>query len=105
MVGHYALFLYWQTSDACLWSVLGEWVRCVFLGVLPWAEVCHYLVLVLLLGPDFTIYFLVALVRHLQGPITRQARSHKAVLHLQVGHQLQDTYFRDTNTTYICVEQ
>ncbi|XP_050690496.1 protein broad-minded-like [Eriocheir sinensis] len=78
-----ALYMALQASDACLWSVLGEWVRCVFLGVLPWTEVCHYLVLVLLLGPDFTIYFLVALVKHLQGPITRQARSHKAVLHLQ----------------------
>ncbi|XP_063889344.1 protein broad-minded-like [Scylla paramamosain] len=72
-----------EANDMCLWSVLGEWVRCVFLGVLPWAEVCHYLVLVLLLGPDYTIYFLVALVKHLQDTIIKQASSNKALVLLQ----------------------
>ncbi|MPC60318.1 Protein broad-minded [Portunus trituberculatus] len=77
------LYMALEANDMCLWSVLGEWVRCVFLGVLPWSEVCHYLVLVLLLGPDYTIYFLVALVKHLQDTIIKQASSNKALVLLQ----------------------
>lgn len=73
-----------QKSATCLWSVVGEWVRCIFLGVLPWNEVCHYLMLVLLQGPDYAVYFVVALLRHIQSVINKHAGSPKALIVLQV---------------------
>lgn len=73
------LYLALQASDVCLWSVVGEWVRCLFLSVLPWVEVCHYIILVLLQGPDYAVYFLVALLRHLKGNINKNAGSHESL--------------------------
>ncbi|KAK3875661.1 hypothetical protein Pcinc_019471 [Petrolisthes cinctipes] len=77
------LYLALQTTQTWLWGAVGEWIRCVFLGVLPWSEVCHYLVLVLLNGADYTIYFLVALLRHLQGFIVKHSGSRKSLVLLQ----------------------
>ncbi|XP_042211708.1 protein broad-minded-like isoform X2 [Homarus americanus] len=71
------------SGDTCLWSIIGEWVRCIFLGVLPWVEVCHYLVLVLLQGPDYAVYFLVALLRHVKNIFNKHAGSHKSLILLQ----------------------
>nr|XP_027238865.1 protein broad-minded-like [Penaeus vannamei]XP_027238866.1 protein broad-minded-like [Penaeus vannamei] len=77
------LFMSIQKSATCLWSVVGEWVRCIFLGVLTWNEICHYLLLVLLQGPDYAVYFVVALLRHIQSVINKHAGSPKALIVLQ----------------------
>nr|XP_053646284.1 protein broad-minded-like [Cherax quadricarinatus] len=79
------LYLALQASETCLWNVVGEWVRCIFLGVLPWVEVCHYLILVLLQGPDYAVYFVVALLRHMKGVIIKYAGSYKSLVALQTG--------------------
>ncbi len=43
-----------------------RWVSQVFLNVLPWAEVRHFLLLLLLFGASYAVYVAVALLRHLQ---------------------------------------
>ncbi|CAL4122347.1 unnamed protein product, partial [Meganyctiphanes norvegica] len=78
------LYMAIQANNGAIWAMVGEWLNTVFLGVLPWAEVCHYLVLVLVMGADYTVYFTVALMRHLQDAIFSHAHEPQAFLSLQI---------------------
>ncbi|XP_068206756.1 protein broad-minded-like [Palaemon carinicauda] len=77
------LFSVIQANSSCIWNIIGEWIRCLFLGVLPWIEVCHYVIMVLLQGPDYAVYFIVAFLRHLQKIIIKYTGNHKCLTLLQ----------------------
>ncbi|XP_066951597.1 protein broad-minded-like isoform X2 [Macrobrachium rosenbergii] len=77
------LFSVIQANNSCVWNILGEWIRCLYLGVLPWMEVCHYVMMVLLQGPDYAVYFVVAFLRHLQKIIIKYTGHHKCLTVLQ----------------------
>ncbi|KAK7072440.1 hypothetical protein SK128_027436 [Halocaridina rubra] len=77
------LFYAVQANEWWLWNMIGDWVRCIFLGVLPWQEVCNYVVIVLLHGPDFAVYFVVAFLRHMQNIILKYAGSPRCLTIIQ----------------------
>ena len=61
------------------------WLRQCYLGVLPWAEVCHYTALVTCLGADYVLYFTVSVLRHIQTGLTRAAGRPLPLLTVKVG--------------------
>ncbi|XP_076042450.1 protein broad-minded-like [Oratosquilla oratoria] len=89
-----AVYMACQRFGGCVWNLLGEWVSCVFVGVLPWTEICHYVILVLLFGADYLVYYLVALLRHLEPIITKHSYSPTCVPQLQTSN-IEDWHLGD----------
>ncbi|XP_037072456.1 protein broad-minded-like [Pollicipes pollicipes] len=58
-----------QIGRVPLSSLCAGWLRQCYLGVLSWQEVCHYVALVTCLGPDYMLYFTVAVLRHVQSAV------------------------------------
>lgn len=51
-------------STGCIWNLLHGWLDGCWLGVMPWSEVCHWLVTVVLFGPDYVVYLSVEVLKH-----------------------------------------
>ncbi|NXI60597.1 BROMI protein, partial [Chloroceryle aenea] len=53
-------------SQVCL-----QWITQCFWNYLDWTEICHYIALCILLGPDYQIYMCISVFRHLQQDILK----------------------------------
>ena len=53
--------------------VCRTWLDRCFLGLLPWPETCHLLLLRLLLGAEYAAFSCVAALRHLQQHLLEAA--------------------------------
>uniref|UniRef100_A0A8C5T021 Protein broad-minded n=1 Tax=Malurus cyaneus samueli TaxID=2593467 RepID=A0A8C5T021_9PASS len=53
-------------SQICL-----QWITQCFWNYLDWSEICHYIAICILLGPDYQIYMCISVFRHLQQDILK----------------------------------
>ncbi|XP_069678294.1 protein broad-minded-like [Periplaneta americana] len=66
-----------QISGASWWLICQQWMAQCFWNILDWSQICHWLVITVLNQPDFTIYFCVSLLRHMQPQILQAASEGK----------------------------
>ncbi|NXP77238.1 BROMI protein, partial [Ramphastos sulfuratus] len=57
-------------SQICL-----EWITQCFWNYMDWAEICHYIAICILLGPDYQVYMCISVVRHLQQDILKHTEA------------------------------
>ncbi|XP_028653624.1 protein broad-minded [Erpetoichthys calabaricus] len=73
-------------SQICL-----QWLSQCFWNYLDWPEICHYIAACVVLGPDYQVYFCIALLKHLQQEILQhtQAQDLQVFLKEEAIHNFQ----------------
>ncbi|NXU84276.1 BROMI protein, partial [Xiphorhynchus elegans] len=57
-------------SQICL-----QWITQCFWNYMDWSEICHYIAICILLGPDYQIYMCISVFRHLQQDILKHTEA------------------------------
>ncbi|KAG8444599.1 hypothetical protein GDO86_009673 [Hymenochirus boettgeri] len=57
-------------------QICQHWLSQCFWNYLDWVEICHYIALCILLGPDYQIYICIAVFKHLQPEILQHTQTH-----------------------------
>ncbi|NXN13483.1 BROMI protein, partial [Indicator maculatus] len=57
-------------SQICL-----QWITQCFWNYMDWTEICHYIALCILLGPDYQVYMCISVFRHLQQDILKHTEA------------------------------
>ncbi|NXX40193.1 BROMI protein, partial [Tricholaema leucomelas] len=57
-------------SQICL-----VWITQCFWNYMDWIEICHYIALCILLGPDYQVYMCISVFRHLQQDILKHTEA------------------------------
>ena len=58
-------------SGIALGTICSSWVRQCFLNFLDFEEICYYLLIVLILGVDYQLYFVASILKHLEMDIMK----------------------------------
>ncbi|XP_021940589.1 protein broad-minded-like isoform X2 [Zootermopsis nevadensis] len=66
-----------QLAGASWWLICRQWMAQCFWNILDWSQICHWLVVSVLNQPDFTLYFCVSLLRHIEPKILQAASEGK----------------------------
>uniref|UniRef100_A0A8C5Q6I6 TBC1 domain family member 32 n=1 Tax=Leptobrachium leishanense TaxID=445787 RepID=A0A8C5Q6I6_9ANUR len=76
-------------ASAYLWlprlhiSICQHWLSQCFWNYLDWLDICHYIALCIILGPDYQIYFCVAIFKHLQQEILQHTQAQDLQVYLK----------------------
>ncbi|XP_010123351.1 PREDICTED: protein broad-minded [Chlamydotis macqueenii] len=57
-------------SQICL-----QWITQCFWNYMDWREICHYIAICILLGPDYQVYMCISVFRHLQQDILKHTEA------------------------------
>ncbi|XP_054029949.1 protein broad-minded [Dryobates pubescens] len=57
-------------SQICL-----QWITQCFWNYMDWTEICHYIAICILLGPDYQVYMCISVFRHLQQDILKHTEA------------------------------
>ncbi|NWS20357.1 BROMI protein, partial [Pachyramphus minor] len=52
-----------------------SWITQCFWNYMDWSEICHYIAICILLGPDYQIYMCISVFRHLQQDILKHTEA------------------------------
>uniref|UniRef100_A0A8D0BTL6 TBC1 domain family member 32 n=1 Tax=Salvator merianae TaxID=96440 RepID=A0A8D0BTL6_SALMN len=78
-------------------SVCQQWLTQCFWNYMDWTEICHYIAICIVLGPDYQIYMCVSVFKHLQQEILQHAQTQDLQVFLKEealhGFQVSD-YFK-----------
>uniref|UniRef100_A0A4W3HU12 Protein broad-minded n=1 Tax=Callorhinchus milii TaxID=7868 RepID=A0A4W3HU12_CALMI len=50
-------------------QICQQWLAQCFWNYLDWTEICHYIAICIILGPDYQVYMCIAVLKHLQQEI------------------------------------
>ena len=61
-----------------------HWLTQCFWNYLDWVDICHYLIICLILGVDYQVYMCVAILKHLQKDINSHMKTQDLIMFLKV---------------------
>ncbi|MEE6512717.1 hypothetical protein FKM82_019904 [Ascaphus truei] len=56
-------------------QICQQWLSQCFWNYLDWREICHYIAICILLGPDYQVYLCISIFKHLQQEILQHTQT------------------------------
>ncbi|KAJ3019597.1 hypothetical protein HKX48_001962 [Thoreauomyces humboldtii] len=90
------------TLSGCTPSQISQrWMREVFWNTLPLPEIQNYLLLSLIMGIDYQIYFCIALLRHMTPDILLATRDHELISYLHESEAVGGSFKAGMHLTFM----
>jgi hypothetical protein len=81
-------------------QICQQWLDQCFWNYLDWPQVCHYIVVCVVLGVDYQVYVCVAILRHLQRRLMKQMQDKNLLVFLKE-EPIQGFSFDEQNFGYM----
>ena len=67
-----------------LFQISLHWLKQCFWNYMDWSDICHYIVICLVMGVDYQVYICVAIFKHLQREIMSRLQTQDLIMLLKV---------------------